>query len=62
MPRSAIMTGAVDFVLPIEKMPEALIKSWPADCLDAVTGTVRRQSRAGLVARNHRASAREDRA
>ncbi|MGA3000307.1 MAG: chemotaxis protein CheB [Acetobacteraceae bacterium] len=26
MPRSAIMTGAVDFVLPIEKMPEALGK------------------------------------
>ena len=26
MPRSAIMTGAVDLVLPIEKMPEALIK------------------------------------
>ena len=26
MPRSAILTGAVDFVLPIDKMPEALIK------------------------------------
>jgi two-component system CheB/CheR fusion protein len=26
MPRSAIMTGAVDFVLPINKMPEALIE------------------------------------
>ena len=26
MPRSAIMTGAVDFVLPVAKMPEALIK------------------------------------
>jgi two-component system CheB/CheR fusion protein len=26
MPRSAINTGAVDFVLPVEKMPEALVK------------------------------------
>ena len=26
MPRSAIMTGAVDLVLPIDKMPEALAR------------------------------------
>ena len=62
MPRSAIMTGAVDLVLPIEKMPEAIGKYGRRVAL--MQTPERRPSggnHAGLVARDYRASACKDR-
>ena len=64
MPRSAIMTGAVDLVLPVAKIPEALVKfdrrmaarPTHADAAD------RARTAHGLAARDHRSSAHEDRA
>ena len=62
MPRSAIMTGAVDLVLPVAKIPEALVKYGRRM---AVTRTQNGLHAAGcgtgLAARDHRSSAHEDR-
>ena len=62
MPRSAIMTGAVDLVLPVAKIPDALVKY---DRRMALTAHAERFASAGcgtgLVARDHRSSAHEDR-
>ena len=62
MPRSAIMTGAVDLVLPVAKIPEALVKY---DRRMALARAAERFDAAGhgtgLAARDHRSSAHEDR-
>ena len=62
MPRSAIMTGAVDLVLPVAKIPEALVKYGRRMALTRAQNDSRPQdSAAGLAARDHRSSAHEDR-
>ncbi len=62
MPRSAIMTGAVDLVLPVAKIPEALVKlragGWRLPAPMTVTQSAGCGS--GLAARDHRSSAHED--
>ena len=63
MPRSAIATGAVDLVLPVAKIPEALVKYDRRMALARTqNGFASAGCGAGLVARNHRSSSHEDRA
>ena len=63
MPRSAIMTGAVDLVLPVAKIPEALVKYARAMALDAHAERfcLPQDGAQRLAARDHRSSAHEDR-
>ena len=62
MPRSAILTGAVDLVLPVAKIPDALVKYDRRMALTRTqNGSQSAGCRAGLVARDHRSSARKDR-
>ena len=56
MPRSAIMTGAVDLVLPVAKIPEILAKYGRAEGIGAG------RSSSGSVGRDHRSAAHQDRA
>ena len=62
MPRSAIMTGGVDLVLPGAKIPEALAQYRPANRPRAGCFRPHPADRDnGLRAQNHRSSAHENR-
>ena len=62
MPRSAIMTGAVDLVLPVAKIPEALVRYNRRIARSRTqSGVSRPDTVARVAARDHRSSAHKDR-
>ena len=62
MPRNAIMTGAVDLVLPVAKIPEALIRYQKRMAFTHLrNGSPPARYATRRVARDHRSSSREDR-